>query len=107
MSESFVYMTCKNKVEAENIGMVLVERRLAACVNILDGMQSIYWWKGKIEQGEEAVLIAKTRSGLVAELTEAVKAMHEYEVPSVVVLEIIGGNPDFLSWIRKETRQVE
>ena len=105
MAESFVYMTCADRAEAESIGTVLVERRLAACVNILDGMQSLYWWEGKVERSEEAVLIAKTRRDKVEELTEAVKAMHGYEVPCVVALDIAGGNSDFMAWIREETRQ--
>jgi periplasmic divalent cation tolerance protein len=104
MSESLIYMTCATAKEAEDIGAVLVERRLAACVNIIGGMRSLYWWEGKLERGEETVLIAKTRSDLVPELTEAVKAVHGYEVPCVVALPIEGGNADFLSWIRRETR---
>jgi periplasmic divalent cation tolerance protein len=104
MPESFIYMTCATAKEAEDIGAVLVERRLAACVNIIGGMRSLYWWEGKLERGEETVLIAKTRSDLVPELTEAVKAVHGYEVPCVVALPIEGGNPDFLTWIRRETR---
>ena len=103
MTESFIYITCATEQEAENIGTVLVERRLAACVNILAGMKSMYWWQGKIEQGRETVLIAKTRTDLVDELTEAVKAMHGYEVPCVVALPITGGNRDFLKWIHSET----
>ncbi len=104
MSESFIYMTCATAKEAEDIGAVLVERRLAACVNIIDGMRSLYWWEGKVERGEETVLIAKTRSELVPELTEAVKAVHGYEVPCVVAMPIEDGNADFLTWIRRETR---
>ncbi|MDD3313808.1 divalent-cation tolerance protein CutA, partial [Pseudodesulfovibrio sp.] len=105
--ESFVYITCATEAEAEAIGTVLVERRLAACVNILPGMRSLYWWRGKVERGEETVLIAKTRRELVDELTEAVKAVHGYEVPCVVALDIAGGNGDFLDWIRAETRPGE
>ena len=104
MPESFIYMTCATAKEAEDIGAVLVERRLAACVNILGGMRSLYWWEGKVERGEETVLIAKTRSELVPELTEAVKAVHGYEVPCVVAMPIEDGNADFLTWIRRETR---
>jgi periplasmic divalent cation tolerance protein len=103
MSESFIYITCAGEAEAETIGTMLVENRLAACVNILPGMRSLYWWRGKVERGEETVLIAKTRDELVASLTEAVKAAHGYEVPCVVSLAITGGNPDFLAWIRTET----
>ncbi|MBI9081069.1 MAG: divalent-cation tolerance protein CutA [Pseudodesulfovibrio sp.] len=105
MSESLVYITCKTSAEADSIGEVLVGRRLAACVNIIDGMRSMYWWDNKVERGQEFVLIAKTRTSLVDELTEAVKAMHGYEVPCVVVMPITGGNSDFLSWIREETKE--
>lgn len=104
MSESFVYMTCETKQEAEAIGTVLVERRLAACVNILPGMQSMYWWEGKVEKAQEVVLIAKTKANLVDELTQAVKAAHGYDVPCVASLPINGGNEDFLAWIREETK---
>ncbi|MGE4421366.1 MAG: divalent-cation tolerance protein CutA [Pseudodesulfovibrio sp.] len=103
MSESFVYITCASLEEAGAIGEMLVERRLAACANILPGMRSIYWWRGRMERAEETVLIAKTRDDLVDALTEAVKAAHGYEVPCVVSLPITGGNPDFLAWIRSET----
>ena len=103
MAESFVYITCESMDQAEEIGAALVERRLAACANILPGMRSVYWWQGRIERAEEAVLIAKTRDSLVEELTAAVKAMHAYEVPCVVAIPISGGNPDFLAWIRAET----
>ena len=103
MAESIIYMTCENMKEAEDIGTVLVERRLAACVNILPGMKSMYWWEGKVERAEEVGLIAKTRDSLVEELTRAVKVMHGYEVPCVVAFPIVGGNPDFLAWIRNET----
>ncbi|HKI81806.1 MAG TPA: divalent-cation tolerance protein CutA [Pseudodesulfovibrio sp.] len=103
MSESFIYVTCSGETEAETIGGMLVAKRLAACVNILPGMRSLYWWQGKVERGEEVVLIAKTRNDLVAPLTEAVTAAHGYDVPCVVSLPITGGNPDFLAWIRAET----
>ena len=104
MSESFVYMTCESSAEAESIGTVLVERRLAACVNILGGMRALCWWDGTVQKGEEVVLIAKTRTDLVDELTEAVKAMHGYDVPCVAAMDITGGNVDFLTWIREETK---
>lgn len=103
MAESIVYMTCASEKEAGDIGTVLVERRLAACVNILPGMRSLYWWRGKVERAEEVVLIAKTQDSLVDELTGAVKAMHGYEVPCVAAVPISGGNPEFLDWIRRET----
>lgn len=103
MPESFIYMTCASREEAEAIGEMLVKRRLAACANILPGMRSIYWWRGRVERGGETVLIAKTRDDLVDSLTMAVKDAHGYEVPCVVALPITGGNGDFLEWIRAET----
>lgn len=99
----FVYITCENAAEAERIGAALVEKRLAACANVLPAMRSMYWWEGKVERAEEAVLIAKTRDVLVDDLTDAVKRLHGYEVPCVVAVPIVGGNPDFLEWIRSET----
>lgn len=104
MAESFIYMTCTSKEEAEIIGSELVRKRLAACVNIIDGMESLYWWEGKVEKGQEAVLIAKTRTNLVIELTKVVKEMHSYDVPCITAMPIEGGNRDFLAWIRDETK---
>jgi len=105
MAESMIYITCATLGEAESIGEVLVGRRLASCVNIIDGMRSMYWWDGAVQKGNEIVLIAKTKSALVDELTEAVVAMHGYDVPCVVAVPIEGGNPEFLDWIRKETKE--
>jgi periplasmic divalent cation tolerance protein len=104
MAESIVYMTCENMKEAEDIGLVLVERRLAACVNILPGMNCIYWWEGKVERAEEVVLIAKTRDKLMDALVDKVKSVHSYEVPCILALPVVDGNPDFLHWIEDETK---
>ena len=101
----FVYMTAGSREEAERIGRALVEERLAACVNILDGMQSFYWWQGKIEEGRETVLIAKTREALVDSLSERVKALHSYDCPCVIALPIEGGNADYLAWLLGESRE--
>ncbi len=103
MSKSFVYMTCADKAEAETIGAALVEQRLAACVNILDGMTSMYWWEGKVETAQEVVLIAKTRAGLIVDLTKKVKELHSYDVPCIISMDIEGGNRDFIQWIKDET----
>ncbi|MCM0756219.1 divalent-cation tolerance protein CutA [Desulfovibrio aminophilus] len=103
MAEIFVYVTCESLEQAETIGAALVERRLCACVNILPGMRSLYWWKGRLERAEEAVLVAKTRESLLEALTAGIKSLHSYEVPCVVALPILGGNPDFLRWIADET----
>lgn len=103
MNATFVYITAGDAEEAKAIGRALVEERLAAAVNILAGVQSLYWWEGKIEQAVEVVVIAKTRASLVERLTERVKALHSYEVPCVVALPIAGGYPVYLDWITAET----
>jgi periplasmic divalent cation tolerance protein len=103
MSAALVYMTAGDRQEAERVGQALIESKLAACVNILDGMQSMFWWQGKVEQEGEIVVIAKTRDDLVPQLTEKVKSVHSYDCPCVVAVPVIDGNPDFLQWIRDET----
>lgn len=103
MSEVLVYMTAANAEEAGRIGRSLVERRLAACANLLGPIRSFYWWDGTVQDDAEVALIAKTRAELVPELTAAVRAMHSYQVPCVVALPIAGGNPDFLAWVQAET----
>lgn len=101
-----VYITTKDKEEAEKIGRTLVEERLAACVNIIDGMKSIYRWKGEVEEAQEAILIAKTPYHNVKPLTEKVKKLHSYECPCVVSITLTEqeGNEDYLRWMIKETQ---
>lgn len=99
-----VYITTKDKAQAEQIGRHLVETKLAACVNILDGMTSIYWWRGKIDDARECVLIAKTAEANVAALVAEVKKVHSYEVPCALVLPVLGGNADYLTWLRESLK---
>jgi periplasmic divalent cation tolerance protein len=99
----FVYTTYPSLVEAEQAGRAIVERRLAACVNILPGMISHYWWQGAIERGEEVVMIIKTRASLSEAVRAAVKEMHSYTTPAILVLPIDGGEPGYLDWLMKET----
>ncbi|KUG28636.1 periplasmic divalent cation tolerance protein cuta [hydrocarbon metagenome] len=104
MSAAMVYITCESPEQARLIGRTVVSERLAACVNILPGMASMYWWQGKVEEAAETVLVAKTRMTLADALTARVKALHSYEVPCVVVLPILRGNPEFIAWIESETQ---
>ena len=99
----FCYMTAGSRDEALAIGRALVEERLAACANLIEGMTSIYRWRGSIQEDPEVVLIAKTRRELVGRLTERVRELHSYETPCVVALPLQGGNPAFLDWIAAET----
>ena len=99
----FVYTTHPSLVEAERIGRAVLEKRLAACVNILPGMISHYWWQAAIERGEEVVMIIKTRASLSEAVRAEVKALHSYTTPAILVLPITGGEPDYLQWLMKET----
>ena len=104
METKLVYMTASDMTEAKKIGRVLVEKRLAACVNIFGAIQSLFWWEGGVQESNEVAFIAKTTEERVSELIETVKANHSYECPCVVTLSIEAGNPDFLKWIADETR---
>jgi periplasmic divalent cation tolerance protein len=99
----FVYTTYPSIVEAERIGRELVQRRLCACVNILPGMVSLYWWEGAIERGEEVVMIIKTRAALAEAVREAVRQLHSYSTPAILVLPIEGVDPNYNAWLMAET----
>ena len=103
MAAVWVYMTAGDLEEARMIGRMLVEERLAACVNLIDGMRSLYRWEGAVEEDTETVLVAKTDADLVDRLSQRVRAVHSYECPCVVALPIQGGHPPFLDWIAAET----
>ena len=99
----FVYTTYPSIVEAEQAGRALVERRLCACVNILPGMVSYYWWNGALERGEEAVMIIKTRASLSEQVSAAVKEMHSYSTPAILVLQIESVEQTYFDWLLAET----
>src|SRR3954469_14130179 len=99
----FVYTTYPSLVEAERIGQAVLERRLAPGVNILAGMISDSWGGGKIERAEEVVMIGKTRATLAEAVRAAVKELHSYDTPAILVLPIEGGEPGYLDWMMKET----
>ena len=104
MKASLIYITHENAEKATSLGKKLVQEKLAACVNIIPSMQSIYHWKGSVESATETVLIAKTRESLVHQLIQRVKTLHSYECPCIISLPIQGGNENFLEWIYSETR---
>jgi len=99
----FIYATYPSVVEAEKAGRAIVERRLAACVNILPGMISHYWWEGVLERGEEAVMIIKTRAVLAEAVRAAVKDMHSYSTPAILVIPIESVDADYHAWLLEET----
>ena len=104
LPESFaVLVTCESPARGEQIARGLLEKHLAACVNIVPGAKSLYWWQGKIENASECLLIIKTREEHLGALTAEVKRLHSYSVPEVIAFRIEGGNPDYLKWLTDET----
>ena len=104
MKTAALYVTASNKKEAQKIGTILVKDRLAACANIIDRIQSVYWWKGRLEQGTESLLILKTKQALAKKAIKRIRALHSYDCPCITVLPITGGNAAFLQWIADETQ---
>lgn len=103
-SYCIVLMTAGSAEEAERLARALVDERLAACVNIIGPIRSIYRWQGQVEDAPELLLIGKTRQDLVPALAERVRALHSYQVPEVLALPVIGGWPPYLRWLAGETQ---
>ncbi len=100
-----VLITVPSSEVGERIAAALLEKKLAACVNILPGVTSIYTWKGAVQKDQELLLVVKTRADLFqARLVPAVKAVHPYEVPEIIALPVLMGSPDYLDWIAAETQ---
>lgn len=98
-----IYSTIGDMKDARRIANTLVEEQLVACVNIIPTIESVYRWKGKIENDEEVVLIAKTTDKNVKKTIQRIKSLHTYELPDIIVLPIIGGLKDYLDYITDET----
>lgn len=99
----FVYVTVPDMQTAAAIADAVVGDRLAACANILPGMQSIYHWQGKIEKAEEVVVIFKTPAAQFAAIESRIKELHPYETPCIVALPVSAGHAPYLRWIAEET----
>ena len=99
-----IFITIDTPANAQKLADKLLAARNAACVNIIPKISSQYWWQGKIEKADELMLIVKTRAALLDELITLVKQNHPYSVPEIIALPIIGGNPDYLSWLDSETK---
>jgi len=104
VSETITFVTCKDLKQAKGIARALVKERLAACVNVVPGVASIYAWEGKLEESREVLLVIKSRRSLSGRLTARVRTLHSYSVPEVVTVPIASGNPDYLKWVRESTR---
>ncbi|MDP2652983.1 MAG: divalent-cation tolerance protein CutA [Candidatus Omnitrophota bacterium] len=94
-----VLVTAKDAQEARKIGTALLEQKLAACVNIVPGVESLFWWQGKLDQAAEVMLVIKSRKDLFEKIVATVKALHSYEVPEVIALPVAAGHQDYLRWL--------
>lgn len=101
--EIVIFITAPSEDEAAKIARALVESRLAACVNIVKNIRSVYTWQGNIEDASEVLMIVKSRNSLLTPLSAKVREMHSYEVPEIIALPITGGSEDYLKWIREST----
>ncbi|MBP9855191.1 MAG: divalent-cation tolerance protein CutA [Candidatus Omnitrophica bacterium] len=99
-----IFITCKNKKEAENIADQLLKDKLIACANIISDIQSMYWWEGRVNSDQEVMMVIKTRKTLFSKIVKAVKAIHSYKVPEIIAMPIISGNKDYLNWIDDSTK---
>lgn len=99
-----ILITVPDKKEARNIAAALVRKKLAACVNIVDRIESLYWWKGKVERAKETLLVIKSKSAKLPAIIKTVKAMHSYEVPEIIALPIEAGEKKYLRWIDESLR---
>ena len=100
-----IFITAKDTSEAQKIADGLVGAKLAACVNIVPQVQSIFWWENKIDRADEALLIAKSKRNLFPKIIQKVKSLHSYSVPEIIALPIIDGNKDYLKWINDSVVQ--
>jgi periplasmic divalent cation tolerance protein len=99
-----VLSTCADHEQAERIAHRLVEQKVAACVNILPGVQSIYRWQGKVETAAEVLMVIKTSADLVPEVESTIAGLHSYEVPEFLVLPVFAGSHAYLAWLRDSLR---
>ena len=102
MTYSFVFVTCQNYKSAEKISEILLRKKLIACANILP-VKSKYWWRGKIENNNEILMIMKTRAKFYQDVKREVKKLHPYDIPEIVSFEIDKGNKAYLNWISEVT----
>ncbi|HEY3838430.1 MAG TPA: divalent-cation tolerance protein CutA [Bryobacteraceae bacterium] len=99
-----VFTTCGSEEEARRLASALIEKRMAACVNITSPVTSVYRWKGALEQSQEWMLIIKSCRARFEELRHVLEAAHSYELPEVLALPVVEGSPNYLSWLEDETR---
>ncbi len=106
MTDYIVVFVTAPEDEAPELARALVNERLVACVNIVPGLRSFYWWQGKVEDEPEVLCIMKTRSAKFEALRDRVRELHSYEVEEIIALPILAGNPPYLDWIKENTEKL-
>lgn len=97
-----IFTTCETEDEASRLAKDLVEKKLAACVNILPKIRSVYRWKDKIEDAPEVLLVIKSRRDLFDQLRAEIGKLHSYEIPEVIAIPVVDGSPEYLAWLDRE-----
>ncbi len=100
-----ILTTVSSREDAERIARTIVSEKLAACVSIVDGVSSVYWWEGRVEEEKELLLIIKTSIDKLLELTRRLREIHPYRVPEILVLPVAAGLPDYLTWVEEATKR--
>lgn len=100
-----VFTTTEKKEDAEKIAKVLIERRLAGCIQIVGPIVSTYWWKNNVETAEEWLCFIKSKKTLYDELEKAIKEIHPYEIPEIIAIPIVCGSKDYLEWLKNELKK--
>ena len=100
-----IFVTASNKKEAKGIAEALVRDKLVACANIIDKLESVFWWEGKVDRAEEVLLVIKSKKEKLAKIIKRVRSLHSYQVPEIIALPIVGGYQPYLKWIDESLRK--
>jgi len=101
---ALVYITTSGEEESKKIGRIIVEERLAGCINIISTIESLYWWKGEIEEDKESILIVKTKVSNIENIIKRVKEIHSYKNPAILAIPIIEGSNEYLDYLDVEIK---
>lgn len=100
-----IFVTTSSKKEAQRIASVLIKDKLAACVNIIGNIESVFWWQGKVEAAKEELLVIKSKKAKLPAIIKLVRSLHSYDVPEVIALPVVGGYKRYLEWIDGSLRR--